>query len=95
MGTGIIGLSSASASPLAVALPILSPVKEPGPSATAMASIVERSRFIFLHMSSSIGIKISECVVLYCTENWETSISPSETATAPTSPDVSIESIFI
>ena len=46
VGTETICLFRARASPLAVAEPILSPVKDPGPADTAITSIVFRSSSI-------------------------------------------------
>ena len=60
VGTGIIGLFSASPKPFAVAEPILSPVNEPGPAATAIASIVDRSSSTMLRTSSIMGTNVCE-----------------------------------
>ncbi len=60
VGTEIIGTLSAYASPFTVAEPILSPVNEPGPFVTAIASISLKSRLIIDLISSSIGRSVSE-----------------------------------
>ena len=54
----MIGLSSASPNPLAVAAPMRSPVKEPGPFATATASISSISKDVLLITSSNIGSNV-------------------------------------
>ena len=59
-----VGFFNANPSPFAVAEPIRSPVKEPGPPATAMASMVFKSRSIILDISSNIGSNVCECVFL-------------------------------
>ena len=57
-GTGMIGLSSASPRPFAVAEPIRRPVKDPGPAAIAIASRLFKSRFIISPISFNIGSKV-------------------------------------
>ena len=64
VGMEISGFSSARPSPLAVAEPMRRPVNEPGPPATAIASIVERSSSVMFEISSSIGSRVWECVFL-------------------------------
>ena len=56
--TPMQGLSAAQAKPFTAAIPMRSPVKEPGPAATAMASISERVNSLFFSMSSTMGIKV-------------------------------------
>ena len=46
------------------AAPIRSPVKEPGPAATAIASIVFKSNSVIFTISSNIGSSVCECVFL-------------------------------
>ena len=64
VGTGTMGSSSASPRPFAVAAPIRSPVKEPGPEETAIASIFVLSSSAMRQISSSMGRSVCECVFL-------------------------------
>ena len=56
------GLSAAQARPLTAAMPMRRPVNEPGPAATATASISASVRSAFLSMASTIGISVREWV---------------------------------
>ena len=47
-----------SARPFAVAIPILTPVKEPGPEVTAIASISEMLVFALLRQSSISSMRV-------------------------------------
>ena len=67
VGTWINGLFKASPSPFAVADPILRPVKDPGPPDTAMASIVFKSIPTSFTISSIIGSRVCEWVILKST----------------------------
>ena len=64
VGTATIGLSSASAKPFAVAAPILSPVKEPGPQAQAMQSMLALSVSVRSRISAIMGRMVWLCVSL-------------------------------
>ena len=55
---GAQSLSSAQARPLAVATPMRSPVKEPGPAATAITSTCSKSVSQLLNRSRAIGSKV-------------------------------------
>ncbi len=56
--TGIQGFSSPQASPFTADTPIRSPVKDPGPAATAKASISAAARPQFRSMSSTMGSRV-------------------------------------
>ena len=56
--TPIQGLSAAQARPFTVAMPMRRPVKEPGPAATATASISSRVSSLFFSMSATMGIRV-------------------------------------
>ena len=56
--TPTVGLSAAKASPLAAATPMRMPVKEPGPTATAMASIWDTVSSVFFKIPSTMGISV-------------------------------------
>ncbi len=57
-GAGAQGLSSGQASPFAVATPMRSPVKEPGPAATAITSTSFRDAPQFFSMLSTRGSRV-------------------------------------
>ena len=50
------------ARPLAAATPMRTPVKEPGPTATAMTSISSRVRPVFFRRSAAMGMRVAEWV---------------------------------
>ena len=52
------GLSTEKARPLAAETPMRMPVKEPGPTATAMASMSDSFKSVFFRMCSTMGIKV-------------------------------------
>ena len=56
------GLSPGQASPLAVEMPMRSPVKEPGPAATAMRSTWDRGTEQVASICSTMGIRVREWV---------------------------------
>ena len=56
--TPTAGLSTEKARPLAAETPMRMPVKEPGPTATAMASISDSFKSVFFRMCSTMGIKV-------------------------------------
>ena len=62
MGTGITGTPSAKPIPFAVAAPILSPVKEPGPAVVTTASISLKGKGMICFICSIIGMRDWECV---------------------------------
>ena len=55
---GAQSLSPGQASPLAVATPMRSPVKEPGPAATAMTSTCSRVSWLLASMSRTMGSRV-------------------------------------
>ena len=79
----------------AVAEPILSPVNEPGPPDTAIASNSETSVSVILQISSIIGSKVCECVTLLLIVYSAVIISSVSIAVEHTRDDASIASIFI
>ena len=56
--TGMQGLSAAQARPLAAETPIRTPVKDPGPAETAMASRSAGVMSVFFKRSSTRGIRV-------------------------------------
>ena len=56
--TPTAGLSAAKASPLAAATPMRIPVKDPGPAATATASMSAMVSSVFFKMPSTMGIRV-------------------------------------
>ena len=56
------GLSAPSARPLTVATPMRTPVNEPGPCATAIASTSASDTPQFASRFSTIGSSVRECV---------------------------------
>ena len=56
--TSARAVSAANASPLAAATPMRMPVKEPGPAATAMASIWDTVSSVFFRIPYTMGISV-------------------------------------
>lgn len=56
--TAAQGMPRANASPLTAATPMRTPVKEPGPAATASTSISVRAVWLLRSMSCTMGIKV-------------------------------------
>ena len=56
--TPTAGFSAAKASPLAAETPMRMPVKEPGPTATAMTSQSCTVRSVFFKMCSTMGMRV-------------------------------------
>ena len=56
--TGTQGFSAAQASPFTAATPMRSPVKDPGPAATAMAFISPHVSPLFRSISSAMGSSV-------------------------------------
>ena len=56
--TPTAGLSTEKARPLAAETPMRMPVKEPGPTATAMASMSDSFKSVFFRMCSTMGINV-------------------------------------
>ena len=80
---------------LAVALPIRSPVKDPGPALTAIASISSFFILDFTKVLETRGISVSECVTLKGPCSYA-SIRPSlKTAAEATAPELSIAKTII
>ena len=56
--TPITGMPAPKARPLAAATPMRMPVKDPGPTATAMASQAARLRSAFFSIPSTMGMRV-------------------------------------
>jgi hypothetical protein len=56
--TATAGFSAAKANPLAAATPMRMPVKDPGPTDTAMASQSRTVRPVFFKIPSTMGIRV-------------------------------------
>ena len=61
------GMSKAKAIPLTALMPILTPVKDPGPTFIAIQSMSLRLVLALFNISSTIGIRVCECVRLVLT----------------------------
>ena len=83
------------ASPLAAATPMRTPVKDPGPAATATTSIPSRVRPVFFSRSAAMGIRVAEWVSPLFWKDWASSRSSSVTATEAVTAEVSSAMIFI
>ncbi len=92
---GAQGLSPGHASPLAAATPMRTPVKDPGPAATATTSIPSRVRPVFFSRSAAMGIRVAEWVSPLFWKDWASSRSSSVTATEAVTAEVSSAMIFI
>ena len=89
------GLFPGQASPLAAATPIRSPVKDPGPAATATTSISSSVSPQFSRRSRHMGISVRLCVRPLCWKDWAKSVSSSHTATEAAVAEDSRAKIFI
>ena len=93
--TPTIGMCLTSENALIVAMPILTPVNEPGPVQTAKRDISSKVRFVLLKAVSTIGISFTEWVfsssLLKCIKIF----SLSEIVTPHIFEEVSILKIFI
>src|SRR5437667_11322161 len=91
--TAAIGLASTSASALIAANPTRRPVKEPGPEATANASICCLSKLCFVRSAAICGTSCAEKVppasATTSSASQAPSGSPRDRAVAACSPDVS------
>ena len=89
------GFSAPQARPLAAAMPMRRPVKDPGPTATAMASMSERARALFCSMASTIGIRVRLWVRPVCCQAEAMGVPSSATAQETALAEVSKARIFI
>ena len=60
--TPMQGFSAPQHRPLTVDTPMRTPVKEPGPCATAITSTSDRATAVFFNRSSAIGSSVRLCV---------------------------------
>ena len=91
---GAQGLSSGHASPLAAATPMRTPVKEPGPAATAITSMSCRASPVFFSRSDTMGMRVAEWVSPLFWKDWASSRSSSVTAAEAVTAEVSNARIF-
>ncbi len=88
-------LSSPQASPLAVATPMRSPVKEPGPAATAITSTSDRLTSQFFNRSWAMGSRVRLWVRPLCWKDWAMSPSSSHNAAEQATAEDSNANIFM
>jgi hypothetical protein len=89
VGTAATAIPSAHARPLTALNPMRSPVKEPGPTATAKPSRLATGQPASRRRRSMAGIKRSECVIRTSRRYSPITRSPSSNATPPASVEVS------
>ena len=84
-----------SAKALAVDIPILTPVKEPGPIEHASKSISFNVKLVFVNILSINGINVCECVFSSSLCNSAITLLSSNIQVVHLLEDVSIPNIFI